>query len=69
MKKITTMIQLVDDLSTVYTKVRDNKMLPEEAKTVTNVAGKLIKAASSQLKYQEFIDDKSPISFFKNTLE
>lgn len=66
MTKITTMGELVKDLSTVYSKVREKKIAAEEAKDIANVAGKLIKAATSQLKYQEFIDDKTPIAFFKN---
>jgi hypothetical protein len=66
MKQITTMSDLVSDLSLAYSQVRDKLIHPEEAREVANIAGKLIKAATSQLKYQEFIDDKTPIDFFKN---
>jgi hypothetical protein len=66
MKQVTTMSELVTDLSTVYSQVRERSIASDEAKDIANVAGKLIKAATSQLKYQEFIDDKTPIGFFKN---
>lgn len=66
MKEIKTMSDLIADLSKAYTQVRDKKIPTEEAREVANIAGKLIKAATSQLKYQEFLDDKTPIGFFKN---
>ena len=66
MKQIVTMSDLVSDLSLAYSQVRDRLIPTDEAREVANIAGKLIKAATSQLKYQEFLDDKTPIAFFKN---
>lgn len=66
MNNIVTMSDLIKDLSLAYSQVRDKVIPTEQAREVANIAGKLIKAATSQLKYQEFLDDKTPIEFFKN---
>lgn len=64
-KEITTMQELVADLSVAYTQVRERLIPLNEAKEIANMAGKLIKAAAEQLKYQQFMDKKEDIAFFK----
>ncbi len=66
MSKIDTMNDLVADLSEAYTKLRSRELPIAEAKEIANMAGKLIKAAAEQLKYQQFMDKKEDIAFFKN---
>lgn len=62
---------LIKDLSTAYELLRDRKMELPEAKEVANLGGKLIKAASIQLKYNQYMKISDPIPFLQisNTSE
>lgn len=63
MGKISNVGSLIKDLSTAYEDLRSKKMELGEAKEVANMAGKLIKAASLQLKYNQYMKIAEPIPF------
>ncbi len=64
MKQVKTLSDLTSDLAIAYSQLRNKEITLEEAKETANLSGKLIKSACAQLKYQEFLQDKTPIPFF-----
>lgn len=61
--EIKTMSDLIRDLSKAYESLRDNKLGLNEAKEISNIAGKLIKGASVQLKYNQYMKLEEEIPF------
>lgn len=62
---INNMADLIKDLSTAYTSLRQKEMELSEAKEIANMAGKLIKAAAVQLKYNEYMKNNETIPFLE----
>lgn len=56
---------LIKDLSSAYELLRDRKMELAEAKEVANLGGKLIKAASLQLNYNQYMKSSEQIPFLE----
>lgn len=63
--KIKSMSDLTKDLADTYSELRNGKINIDAAKEVANLAGKLIKSVCAQLMYNEFMQDKAEIPFFK----
>lgn len=63
--KIKNISDLIKDLSQAYELLRDRKMELPEAKEVANLGGKLIKAASIQLKYNQYMKNNDVIPFLE----
>lgn len=59
---------LIQDLSLAYSLLRDRKMELPEAKEIANLGGKLIKAASIQLKYNQYMKNNEPIAFLEKNI-
>jgi hypothetical protein len=64
-KKIETLTDLINDLSDVYSDLRNETITVEKANAAANVSSKLIKAATSQLRYNEYLSKTEEIDFFK----
>lgn len=58
---------LRQDLTEVYNKLRAGEIGIDEAKTVANLAGKVVKSATAQLEYNKFTGQKRNIGFFEET--
>lgn len=58
---------LIKDLSLAYELLRKKEMSLSEAKEVANLGGKLIKAASVQLKYNQYMKNGNEIPFLEAT--
>ena len=58
---------LIKDLSLAYSLLRDRKMELPEAKEIANLGGKLIKAASIQLKYNQYMKNNDTIPFLEKS--
>ncbi len=56
---------LIEDLKKVYEETRNGDINLQEAKTIANIAGKLIKASSVKLEYDKFVECKDGIDFLK----
>lgn len=56
---------LIKDLSTAYELLRNKEMSLNEAKEIANLGGKLIKAASIQLKYNQYMKNNAEIPFLE----
>lgn len=56
---------LIKDLSSAYELLRDRKMELTEAKEIANLSGKLIKAASLQLNYNQYMKSSEEIPFLE----
>ena len=69
MSKISNVSSLIVDLSVAYELLRSKEMPLTEAKEIANMAGKLIKAASLQLKYNQYMKINEPIPFLITTNE
>lgn len=65
--QIKTMSDLIKDLSLAYESLRDNKLGLNEAKEISNIAGKLIKGSSVQLKYNQYMKVTDEIPFLKSS--
>lgn len=63
--KITNISDLIKDMSSAYDLLRGKKMSLNEAKEIANLGGKLIKAASVQLKYNQYMKTIEPIDFLE----
>lgn len=68
MESIKNMKSLINDLSIVYTELRNGTMDKKQAKEIVNTACKIIKGAGSQLAYNEFMKKEEPIEFFETTV-
>lgn len=64
--KIRNIGDLINDLSNAYEMLRDKEMSLGEAKEVANLGGKLIKAASMQLKYNQYMKILDKIPFLES---
>lgn len=64
--KINTMSDLIKDLSEAYESLREGKLLIEDAKEISNLSGKLIKGASTQLKYNQYMKSTQEIPFLRS---
>lgn len=67
--EINTMSDLIADLSKAYESLRENKLGLNEAKEISNIAGKLIKGASVQLKYNQYMKVADEIPFLNSKKE
>lgn len=67
--QINTMTDLINDLSKAYESLRDQKLSLNEAKEISNLAGKLIKSSSVQLKYNQYMKSNVPIPFLEGKKE
>lgn len=67
--QIKTMSDLIKDLSVAYESLRENKLGLNEAKEISNLAGKLIKSSSVQLKYNQHMKVNDKIPFLESTKE
>lgn len=65
MTKVTNVSDLIKDLSIAYGLLRDRELNLGEAKEIANLGGKLIKAASIQLKYNQYMKINEPIDFLE----
>jgi hypothetical protein len=63
------MTDLINDLSKAYESLRDQKLSLNEAKEISNLAGKLIKSSSVQLKYNQYMKSNVPIPFLEGKKE
>jgi len=63
------MSDLIADLSKAYESLRENKLGLNEAKEISNIAGKLIKGASVQLKYNQYMKVADEIPFLNSKKE
>lgn len=63
--KIKNISDLIKDMSLAYELLRDKTMSLNEAKEIANLGGKLIKAASVQLKYNQYMKVNEPIEFLE----
>lgn len=57
------MTELRTDLCDVYEKLRKGEIEPTKAKEISNVAGKIIKSAATQIEYKNMVQDKTPMPF------
>lgn len=64
--EIKTMSDLIKDLSNAYESLREHKLGLNEAKEISNIAGKLIKGASVQLKYNQYMKTADEIPFLES---
>lgn len=65
MSKIRNISDLIKDLSLAYEALREGSLNLNEAKEISNIAGKLIKGASVQLKYNQYMKVNTPIPFLE----
>lgn len=65
--QIKTITDLISDLSLAYSLLRDRQMELPEAKEIANLGGKLIKAASIQLKYNQYMKNNDLIPFLEKS--
>lgn len=65
--KIRNIADLIKDLSTAYELLRDREIELTEAKEIANIGGKLIKAASIQLKYNQYMKNGEAIPFLEKS--
>ena len=54
---------LRDDLMKAYKQLRDGSIGLNEAKALSNVAGKIMATAKTQLEYNKYAQSKAPITF------
>lgn len=57
-----------NDLAEVYTGVRCGKLGNDEAKTASNVAGKIIATAKTQMEYNKMVQSKERIPFLETSV-
>lgn len=67
--EIKTMSDLIKDLSVAYQSLRENKLDLNEAKEIANLAGKLIKGSSVQLKYNQYMKVSEEIPFLQSNIK
>ena len=67
MSQIKNCADLITDLSLAYELLRKKEMSLSEAKEIANLGGKLIKAASVQLKYNQYMKNGNIIPFLENS--
>lgn len=66
--KVKTLPDLVNDLFKVYNGLRNGDIPIESANASANVSSKIIKGASLQLKYNEFLEKREKIECFESEL-
>lgn len=62
---INNIADLIKDLSNAYELLRGKEISLSEAKEIANLGGKLIKAASIQLKYNQYMKIIEKIDFLE----
>lgn len=67
MTKINNISDLIKDLSLAYESLREKQLSLSEAKEIANLGGKLIKAASIQLKYNQYMKSNDSIPFLEKS--
>lgn len=67
MKPILNMQGLIADLAKAYEELRNKKLDLEQAREVASLSNKLIRAAGSQLQYNQFMKNGERIAFFETT--
>jgi len=65
MKAIKNVVELRDDLLTVYTGLRSGKIGTNEAKQSANIAGKVMSTAKAQMEYNKMVQSKERIPFME----
>jgi hypothetical protein len=65
MKKVNNVVELREDLLTVYQDLRAGKLGTNEVKQAANVAGKILSSASLQLEYNKMVQSKEKIPFLE----
>ncbi len=65
MAQIKNVTDLTKDLIKVYAELRSKKIGLQEAKTISNIAGKLIGTCKVQIDYQKMTGNKNPIIFLE----
>lgn len=65
MTKITNIVELRDDLLTVYTSLKEGVIGLREAKERTNTAGKILNSAKLELEYNVYTKSGNRISFLE----
>jgi len=63
--KTTNIVELREDLLSIYDNLREGKLGTDEVKQAANVAGKIISTAKSQMEYNKMIQSKSRIPFME----
>ncbi len=58
-------LDLRNELSSIFEDYKNKKITSTNANTLANVAGKIIKSASSEIVYQKHIGLKRKINFFE----
>lgn len=67
MSKINNISDLIKDLSVAYEQLRNKELQLAEAHEIANIAGKMIKGASVQLKYNQYMKVNEPIPFLQKS--
>jgi hypothetical protein len=65
MKKVSNVLDLRNDLLTVYEDLRTGKLGTSEVKQAANVAGKILSSASLQIEYNKMTQSKKKIAFLE----
>ncbi len=66
-KKVNNVKDLRDELTDMFEKLRIGEIGISEAKALSNVAGKIMSTAKTQLEYNKFLgNNKSSIDFLKS---
>jgi hypothetical protein len=65
MKAIKNVVELRNDLLSVYTDLRSGKLGTDEAKQAANVSGKILSTAKVQLEYNKMVQSKERIPFLE----
>lgn len=63
--KIEGINSLIEDLKKVYEEARNGSIKIKDAKDISIIAGKLIKASSVKLDYNKFTNSSEEIDFLK----
>lgn len=58
--------QLRDDLLKIYNELREGKIGISEAKELSNVSGKIISTAKTQMEYNKMCGRDKPIKFLES---
>lgn len=58
--------ELRSELIKVFKEVRGKRIKPQEAKTLVQTAGAIIKSAKTELDHSKYIGSKKPIEFLSN---
>jgi len=65
MEQITSITSLRDNLLKNFSDLKEEKITPETAKELSNIAGKVIKTVKTQLDYDSHMGYKNKIEFLE----